>query len=86
ETEAGHQGINRLFGFGIREAKVVAVLGPLIFFVVMGVIVGIIGYGGIRVSAGTMTTGTLIAVLLYLFQIIVPVTSFATFFAQLQKA
>ncbi|MBC1455501.1 ABC transporter ATP-binding protein [Listeria welshimeri] len=86
ETEAGHQGINRLFGFGIREAKVVAVLGPLIFFVVMGVIVGIIGYGGIRVSAGTMTTGTLIAFLLYLFQIIVPVTSFATFFAQLQKA
>ncbi|MBC1514515.1 ATP-binding cassette domain-containing protein, partial [Listeria booriae] len=30
--------------------------------------------------------GTLIAFLLYLFQIIVPVTSFATFFAQLQKA
>ncbi|PZG43516.1 ABC transporter ATP-binding protein [Listeria ivanovii] len=86
ETEAGHQGIKRLFGFGIREAKVVAVLGPLIFFVVMGVIVGIIGYGGVRVSAGTMTTGTLIAFLLYLFQIIVPVTSFATFFAQLQKA
>lgn len=86
ETESGHQGIKRLFGFGIREAKVVAVLGPLIFFVVMGVIVGIIGYGGIRVSAGTMTTGTLIAFLLYLFQIIVPVTSFATFFAQLQKA
>ncbi|MCH2734889.1 multidrug ABC transporter permease, partial [Listeria monocytogenes] len=68
EPEAGHQGINRLFRFGIREAKVVAVLGPLSFFVVMGVIVGSIGYGGIRVSGGTMTTGTLIAFLLYLCQ------------------
>src|SRR5699024_5727464 len=33
-----------------------------------------------------MTTGTLVAFLLYLFQIIVPVTTFTMFFTQLQKA
>lgn len=86
EEKRGKEGINRLFGFGIREAKVVSVLAPLIFFVVMGVIVVIIGYGGIRVISGTLSTGTLIAFLLYLFQIIVPVTSFVTFFTQLQKS
>ncbi|STY34572.1 ABC transporter ATP-binding protein [Listeria fleischmannii] len=86
EEKRGKEGINRLFGFGIREAKVVSVLAPLIFFVVMGVIVVIIGYGGIRVTSGTLSTGTLIAFLLYLFQIIVPVTSFVTFFTQLQKS
>ncbi|EUJ20647.1 putative ABC transporter ATP binding protein [Listeria grandensis FSL F6-0971] len=86
EISDGTSGISRLLRFGVREAKVTAVIGPLMLFVVMGVIVGIIGYGGIRVSAGTLSTGTLIAFLLYLFQIIVPVTSFVTFFTQLQKS
>jgi len=52
----------------------------------MVVIVIIIGYGGIRVADGTMTTGSLVAFLLYLFQIIYPITSFTMFFTHLQKA
>jgi ATP-binding cassette, subfamily B, bacterial AbcA/BmrA len=39
-----------------------------------------------RVANGTMSTGSLVAFLLYLFQIIFPITSFAMFFTQLQKA
>ena len=56
------------------------------YLVVMVVIVMIIGYGGMRVANGTMSTGALVAFLLYLFQIIFPITSFAMFFTQLQKA
>ena len=56
------------------------------YLVVMVVIVMIIGYGGMRVANGTMSTGSLVAFLLYLFQIIFPITSFAMFFTQLQKA
>src|SRR5690606_37425134 len=44
------------------------------------------GYGGIRVASGSMSTGSLVAFRLYLFQIIFPITSFAMFFTQLQKA
>ncbi|MBC1973720.1 ABC transporter ATP-binding protein [Listeria booriae] len=86
EIQDGTAGIHRLLRFGVREAKITAIIGPLMLFVVMGVIVGIIGYGGIRVAAGTLSTGTLIAFLLYLFQIIMPVTTFVTFFTQLQKS
>ncbi|WP_099221806.1 ABC transporter ATP-binding protein [Listeria costaricensis] len=86
ETENGVARISRLLDFGKREAKIFAIVSPLIMFVVMGVIFAIIGYGGIRVEQGTLSTGTLIAFLLYLFQIIVPVTSFASFFTQLQKS
>jgi len=50
------------------------------------VIFGVIAYGGLRVSSGTLSTGTLFAFILYLFQIVMPVASFGMFFAQLQKA
>ncbi|MCH1625231.1 ABC transporter ATP-binding protein [Ferdinandcohnia quinoae] len=86
EEDKGLTGIERLFTFGLREARITALIGPIMYFVIMVVIVTIIGYGGIRVANGTMSTGELIAFLLYLFQIIVPITSFAMFFTQLQKA
>lgn len=86
EIKNGEAGIHRLFKFGLKEAKLFSIIGPIIFLVMMAIIVAIIVYGGIRVQEGTLTTGTLIAFLLYLFQIIFPVTSFVTFFTQLQKA
>ena len=86
EEENGINGINKLFGFGLREARIFALIGPIMQLMIMVVIVIIIGYGGMRVVNGTMTTGSLVAFLLYLFQIIMPITSFAMFFTQLQKA
>lgn len=86
EEQKGINGIHKLLGFGLKEAKIFAMVAPIMYFVVMIVIVMLIGYGGIRVANGEMSTGTLIAFLLYLFQIIFPITSFAMFFTQLQKA
>lgn len=86
EEQKGKTGISSLLKFGLKEAKIFALIGPFMYTVVMFVIVMIIGYGGIRVAEGTMSTGSLVAFLLYLFQIIFPITSFAMFFTQLQKA
>lgn len=86
EENKGLKGIQKLFGLGLKEAKIYALIAPLMYTVVMVVIVVIIGYGGIRVAEGTMSTGSLVAFLLYLFQIIMPITTFALFFTELQKA
>ncbi|ALS75332.1 multidrug ABC transporter permease [Planococcus rifietoensis] len=86
EEQRGLSGVQKLYGLGMREAKVYALIGPLMYLVVMVVIVMIIGYGGIRVSEGSMSTGSLVAFLLYLFQIVVPLATFARFFTELQKA
>ncbi|GAE35185.1 ABC transporter ATP-binding protein [Halalkalibacter akibai] len=86
EEQNGLNGIKKLLGYGLKEARIFSLIGPLMYLIVMAVIVIIIGYGGIRVANGTMTTGSLVAFLLYLFQIIMPITSFAMFFTQLQKA
>jgi ATP-binding cassette, subfamily B, bacterial AbcA/BmrA len=86
EEAKGLKGIEKLLGFGLKEARITALIAPIMYLVVMIVIVMIIGYGGMRVANGTMSTGSLVAFLLYLFQIIFPITSFAMFFTQLQKA
>lgn len=86
EEDNGYGGIDKLFNFGLKEARIFALIGPVMQLMIMVVIVIIIAYGGMRVVNGTMSTGSLIAFLLYLFQIIMPITSFAMFFTQLQKA
>lgn len=86
EETKGLNGIGNLLKYGLKESRIMALIGPLMYLVVMIVIVIIIGYGGVRVANGTMSTGSLVAFLLYLFQIILPITSFAMFFTQLQKA
>ncbi|MBS8266478.1 ABC transporter ATP-binding protein [Mesobacillus boroniphilus] len=86
EENNGYGGIDKLFNFGLKEARIFALIGPVMQLMIMVVIVIIIAYGGMRVVNGTMSTGALIAFLLYLFQIIMPITSFAMFFTQLQKA
>ncbi|WP_077211964.1 ABC transporter ATP-binding protein [Bacillus dakarensis] len=86
EEEKGVQGVGKLLSYGLKEARIFALIGPTMYTIVMIVIVMIIGYGGIRVANGSMSTGSLVAFLLYLFQIIYPITSFAMFFTQMQKA
>ena len=78
--------INELFKFGVKEAKIYATLQPLVTGIVMIILFGIIAYGGMRVVEGSLSSGTLIAFVLYLFQIVMPIATFGAFFAQVQKA
>src|SRR5699024_10798826 len=86
EVNKGLSAIQKLLDFGLKEARIFALIAPLMQFVMMLVIVAIIAYGGMRVASGVMSTGTLVAFILYLYQIIMPITTFAMFFTQLQKA
>ena len=86
EKQTGGRLIDKIFKVGIKDAKVEAVLQPIMTTVMLGIFVGILGYGAVRIQQGTLTSGSLVAFLLYLFNIITPVASFATFFSQVQKA
>lgn len=86
EKNSGGSFINKIFNLGIKDAKVEAMLQPIITTVMLGLFVGILGYGAVRVQAGTLTSGQLVAFLLYLFNIMMPAASFAMFFSQVQKA
>ncbi|WP_334331703.1 ABC transporter ATP-binding protein [Companilactobacillus sp. HBUAS59544] len=86
EKVTGGSFIEKIFTVGIKDAKIEAILQPIMTTVMLGVFVGILGYGAIRIQQGTLSSGSLVAFLLYLFNIITPVASFATFFSQVQKA
>lgn len=86
EYERGTGAIRSLFRFGLREGRVMSFLGPLMSLVMMSVLAGIIGYGGARISSGAMSAGQLVAFIMYLIQIMMPITQVTGFVAQLQKA
>lgn len=86
EFEQGRTGIQNLFKFGLKEARMQALISPMVSFVIILLLVCLIGFGGVQVSSGAMTAGELVAFIMYLFQIILPITQISQFFTQFQKA
>lgn len=86
EQEKGSVAIRSLFGFGLREAKIQAVISPVMTLIMMGILVAILGYGGAQVSNGALSAGTLVAIIFLMFQIIVPFAQMAQVFTVFQKA
>ncbi|WP_210470905.1 ABC transporter ATP-binding protein [Sporosarcina sp. 6E9] len=86
EAEQGQKAIRSLFGFGLKEAKIQAVISPIMTLTMMSILVVILGYGGSQVSRGILSAGTLVAIIFFMFQIIVPFAQMASFFTSFQKA
>ena len=86
ELEKGEGQIRQLYRYGLKEAKIMAILSPIMTFVMMIVLILLFGYGGAQVATGGISAGALVAIMIYLIQIIVPFTQMATFFTAFQKA
>lgn len=86
ENKKGQQQIHNLYRFGLKEAKILSILSPVMTLVIMLVLIMIFGYGGAQVASGAVTAGALVAIMFYLVQIVVPFTQMATFFTSFQKA
>lgn len=86
EADRGVQAIRSLFGFGLKEARIRAIISPIMTLLMMSLLVVILGYGGAQVSRGTLSAGTLVAIIFFMFQIMVPFGQIAQFFTSFQKA
>lgn len=86
EGEKGKKAIQSLFRYGLKEAKIQAVISPIMMLTMMGILVVILGYGGAQVAKGELSAGTLVAIIFLLFQIIMPFAQMAQFFTSFQKA
>lgn len=86
EENKGAAAIQSLFQFGLKEAKIQAIVSPMMTLTMMSMLVVILGYGGAQVSKGDLSAGTLVAIILLMFQIIMPFAQMAQFFTSFQKA
>jgi len=86
EGEKGFSRIQELFKYGLKEARIQAVISPFMTVMMMLVLIVLIGYGGVRVASGALTAGSLVAIIIYMFQIVIPFSQMASFFTAFQKA
>ncbi|MDR0899305.1 MAG: ABC transporter ATP-binding protein/permease [Lactobacillaceae bacterium] len=61
-----------------KIAVVRSLINPIVFMIIMMTLAIVFAYGGVLVSSKVITTGTLVAFLVYIFQIISPITSVGT--------
>ncbi len=86
ECRSAARSVDGLRLLGLAEARIMALLGPVLTLALTGALVVILGYGGARVGSGELAVGTLVAFMLYLFQVAIPMVQMSTFFAALSKA
>ncbi|AVK63783.1 multidrug ABC transporter permease [Lactobacillus sp. CBA3606] len=86
ETQTGLTQIQKLYRIGLKEAIYDSIAGPVMTASMLALFVGVLVYAAARVASGTMSMGTLVSFLMYLFQIIGPAGTLARFFMDLSKA
>lgn len=86
EQNKAEKEIDKLYELGLKEAKIVSIIGPIMSVIVMLLLLTVFGYGGLQVVKGKMTIGALIAFLLFLFQLLQPIMTFTQLFTQFQRA
>lgn len=86
ESTHGRSYIQNLYQIGLKEAIYDSIVGPIMSSMMLAVIVGLLSYAAVRVMNGTMSMGTMVSFLMYLFQIMSPIAIVANFFTTLSKA
>ena len=86
EGAKGEKAIQTLFSFGLKEARIQAIISPVMTLIMMSILVVILGYGGAQVAKGDLSAGTLVAIIFLMFQIIMPFARMAQVFTIFQKA
>lgn len=86
ELGRGKTRIENLYGYGVKEGRIQALLLPIFNVTLTTMLILIIGFGAYRVATNQITAGELVAFSLYLFQIMTPLVTMTEFITKLQKA
>lgn len=86
EQEEFQQEQDRLAGFQVFVGKISALLNPLTYIVVNLAVMGLLYTGGIRVDAGSLTQGQVVALVNYMLQILAELMKLADLIILMTKA
>lgn len=70
----------------LKKAKINSILIPIVGLFTHVILIGVIGFGAWRVDQGLISSGELVAFLLYLFQIVTPFVQMNHFITSLEEA
>lgn len=77
--------LQRLYNLGVKEGTINAVVTPITTLIMLISMGGVLAFGGLRVSSGAISPGTLIALIFYLMQLTDPVEHIANIFTGYKK-
>ena len=86
EVERYGESVERTFGLAMRRVRVRALFGPLITFLALLALLGVLLYGARAVAAGTLTPGQLVSALLYMTMVAGPIGALTGIYGQLREA
>lgn len=86
EQQRFSDGAQKIFDASMRQAKISAVLGPIVMLIVVSTLIGVLYYGGHRVVIGTLPAGEFVAFLIYMVMMSGPATGLTGQYTQLQQA
>ncbi|MGV2929392.1 ABC transporter ATP-binding protein [Macrococcus capreoli] len=86
EMENAKKNLEKLYKLGVKETIVESVINPISSLIMLLTIGIILGVGGVRVSLGIITSGQLISMIFYVFQLSHPINQLLTFFTAYKKA
>lgn len=78
--------LNELYRLAVKNDGVYAVLGPIQNLLSLALILGLILYGGFRLSQGSLTIGTLTSFLICFYQLVGPFNDVAVFYTDYKQA
>lgn len=76
----------KLYKLAVKADIINAVVSPFQMLLSYGVVLALILYGGIRVSDGSLSLGTLVSILIYFFQLLPALQSLAGFYNSYKQA
>ena len=71
---------DNLYKLSVESDKLFAIMEPVQRLFAIALIMVVILYGGFRVNSGSLTVGTLVSFIIYLFQLIGPINNVAAFY------
>lgn len=85
EFNGGKNKLLELFKLNLKEAKIQAIVSPIVTGTLMLMLLVIVGYGGLRVSNGDISAGSFVAIIFYLIQSVTPIASLSSFYTDYKK-
>ncbi|HDD6726197.1 TPA: ABC transporter ATP-binding protein, partial [Staphylococcus aureus] len=78
--------LTNIYNLGIKQAKITSIIEPISSILVLLMIAIVLGFGGWRVSSGNISSGNLVAMIFYVFQLVLPISNISTLITDYKQA